>query len=323
MPTTCSALAPAPRPLLVEEAVLGRTYPALVGGHRIEVHMPRIVDGAAPSATWPRFAPPAHVPWHEWLDRMLIESELDGDRPDWGSKIQGSMILNAVALTIPLDAETVHRDDPTLAAVTEGLRAWWSRLERWSITVLRRADYGSVSYPTPTLHGIDGTGRNWTHGQGVGAIIIMGLRGLTDAELRWILQQIDAGQEPPIEQLLLVPSPSDDSRRRVLDAGTAVEVALANAIRQELSRHDLSPEAIEEMVVRANGMVGLHDLATAARRKPLPVSRGRLMDQLANPRNAAAHRGAAVDPKVMQRAGAVARELVDHLAPLGSPAGAD
>jgi hypothetical protein len=319
MPTTCSVLAPAPRPLLVEPEVLGRTYAALIGGHHLEVHVPRILDDPGPSTTWPRLAPPAHVPWHPWLDSMLIESELDGDRPNWGHRIQRSMMLNAVALTIPLAADTIRPDDATLAAVSAGLPGWWSRLERWSITVLRRADYGSVSYPTHALYGIDSDGRHWRHGHDAAAVIIMGLRGLTDAELRWILEQIDAGHEPPIEQLLLVASPSDDSRRRVLDLGTAVEVALANAVRRELSRHGLDADAIEEMVVRANGMVGLHDLATAALRRLLPVSRRRLMDQLANPRNAAAHRGADIEPLDMKRASAVARELVDHLSPLGSP----
>src|SRR5690606_21145260 len=82
----------------------------------------------------------------------------------------------------------------------------------------------------------------------------------------------------------------EDTRRAVIDAGTAAEVAVATAIGDRLRKVGLDTETIDTMVSQANGLIGLVDLFGSLR-GDLPESRKRVMNELANPRNRAVHGG--------------------------------
>jgi hypothetical protein len=103
------------------------------------------------------------------------------------------------------------------------------------------------------------------------------------------------GDEPSAELLLLRDARAALRRRllrkAVIDAGTATEVGLASAIRERLDRIGSSDrETIEQVLKNCSGVVELFDLLVALGYPP-PMSRRRVMDQLAEKRNRAAHGG--------------------------------
>jgi hypothetical protein len=84
---------------------------------------------------------------------------------------------------------------------------------------------------------------------------------------------------------------SGDRRRAVIDAATAAEVALGSYVADHLRGKRLQSEFIDEMIKNANGLIGLHSLCMRVGGEPGGVSKNKLMNQLANVRNLAAHLG--------------------------------
>jgi serine/threonine protein kinase len=107
-----------------------------------------------------------------------------------------------------------------------------------------------------------------------------------------------------------------DHRRAAIDAGTATEVALALAISGELQAKGLNPKTIDLIIRMSNGLAALISLYTTFD-LTLPISRGRVMDQLANIRNFAAHAGRIPSAEEATRAVEVARTLVSAVHPFG------
>jgi serine/threonine protein kinase len=100
-----------------------------------------------------------------------------------------------------------------------------------------------------------------------------------------------------------------DYRRAAIDAGTASEVALASAISTELRTKGLSEEYIDQTIRRVNGIEGLFSTYFAFGR-PSPVSRNKVIAQLANVRNDAAHAGRIPSIEEATRTVEVAHALV-------------
>jgi hypothetical protein len=109
-----------------------------------------------------------------------------------------------------------------------------------------------------------------------------------------------------------------DLRRAVIDSGTAAEVSLASSVAAELSARGLAISASERIIQQANGVVGLVDLYESLGGN-LYVSRRRVMDQLAKPRNDAAHGGQAPDKTGVENAMTVATSIVRTATPLPPP----
>ena len=109
-----------------------------------------------------------------------------------------------------------------------------------------------------------------------------------------------------------------DLRRAVIDSGTAAEVSLASSVAAELSTRGLAISASERIIQQANGVVGLVDLYESLGGN-LPVSRRKVMDQLAKPRNDAAHGGQAPDKTGVENAMTVATSIVRTATPLPLP----
>ena len=109
-----------------------------------------------------------------------------------------------------------------------------------------------------------------------------------------------------------------DGRRAVIDSGTAAEVSLASCVAVQLGAGGLPISAGERIIQQANGVVGLVDLYESLGGN-LPVSKRRVMDQLAKPRNDAAHGGQAPDQTGVENAMTVATSIVRTATPLPPP----
>ena len=116
---------------------------------------------------------------------------------------------------------------------------------------------------------------------------------VSNAEWRAAFARANDNRRPPEAHLLLRDSRAAadrrDNRKAVIDAATAVEVALGEAIRDRLVS---APDAtsIERLLRNSSGVIELFDLAVALGVEP-GVSVGQVAGQLAGARNAAVHRG--------------------------------
>jgi hypothetical protein len=111
-----------------------------------------------------------------------------------------------------------------------------------------------------------------------------------------------------------------DHRLCVIDACSASEIALGAALRAHLTAHGLD-DADTAQLLRLGSGIGeafpvYQQLVLAG---PSTVSRGRVLDQLAHPRNRAVHAGEHPDETVARRALETARLLVQEAAPLPPP----
>jgi hypothetical protein len=135
----------------------------------------------------------------------------------------------------------------------------------------------------------------------------------------WAVAHANAGDVIPDEYLFLRDARAalrrGDCRKAAIDAGTAAEVALSNAIRQRLTDAGRDPEAIRQILKDTSGVVELYDLYSVLD-ACLPISRKRLMDRVAHKRNDAAHAGQPPTPGETKRGIETVLELLDAIAPL-------
>ena len=126
--------------------------------------------------------------------------------------------------------------------------------------------------------------------------------------------------DPPLEWMALVNADRlIDDRLAVIEAASAAEIGLARAIKKELSG---VTKASERIVLNANGIEGLFSLLKELTGKELiaadgePLSRSRIMHQLARPRNLAVHGGQVPDTHATLQAIHTSYELLRNVSPL-------
>jgi serine/threonine protein kinase len=123
---------------------------------------------------------------------------------------------------------------------------------------------------------------------------------------------------PPDHRLLMqamMALAESDYRRAAIDAGTASEVALTSAIYNELISKGLNPEYIDRTIRTANGLEGLFSLYVSFG-YTLPVSRRKVIADLAGVRNDAAHAGRVPSHDEASRAVELAHTLVTAAHPV-------
>ncbi len=132
------------------------------------------------------------------------------------------------------------------------------------------------------------------------------------------MDRTNAGVRPPEEHLLLRDSRTaalrNDGRKAVIDAASAVEVALARAIRTRLTTAP-SEESIDRVLEDARGVMELYDLA-AVLGIGLSPSRGEVAGRLAGRRNLAVHEGKDPGDVAVREAQETARAIVVDASPL-------
>lgn len=126
----------------------------------------------------------------------------------------------------------------------------------------------------------------------------------------------------PTEHLLLSDARAllrrGDCRRAVIDAAAACEVALSRSVRRRLLDLGTASGYIDQALRSSRGIVDVYDLHAAVC-VPLPISRSRLIDQLAGRRNDAAHDGQEPTGPEAIAALAVAKTIVGSVSPIEVP----
>jgi hypothetical protein len=125
---------------------------------------------------------------------------------------------------------------------------------------------------------------------------------------------------PPEHRLLMqamMALAETDYRRAAIDAGTASEVALAAAIYDELASKGVNPEFIDRTIRTANGLDDLFSLYLSTGHA-LPVSHGKVRNNLASVRNSAAHAGRVPSREEATQAVELAHALVTAAHPVAA-----
>ncbi len=106
----------------------------------------------------------------------------------------------------------------------------------------------------------------------------------------------------------------DNYRKSIVDAATACEVALAQAIRDIVG--DRRQAEINQLLKGAHGVMEVFDIHEVVALKQHTVRRKRVMDQLANKRNLAVHQGEMITREQARAGLAVAAEIVKSVSSL-------
>jgi hypothetical protein len=260
----------------------------------------------------------------EWFNKPR-----DGGRGSvWGNgykRDNTKAYLRSAMLVLPAVAyETESEGRALLDRVGAEIDAFIHDLHDWLETLggaLQRPRDGESTprYVHPVTFGLDAAGE-------VRDLPIMnqmttsyGAPHEVDASVwRDAFERADRGERPPEEHLLLRDSHlalfGDDRRKAVIDATTAVEVALARGVRDRITAAP-DAEAVNRVLKNTSGVVELFDLAVALG-VPTLVSRARVLDQLAGPRNLAVHQGVDPEPTVVRRGQQAAQAILRDASPL-------
>lgn len=170
---------------------------------------------------------------------------------------------------------------------------WFRTVQEWASAWSGEPLMDFDATHNPAIHIPDGN-KYLTGSPAIGRTIFIGARPLSQAQLSGALRRASQGEHLPVEHRMLL-SAADarlggDTRKAVIDAATAAEVALASYIADQLRDRGLQSEFIDEMIKDVNGLANLNVLCTRMGGKP-GVSKGKLDKELANVRNRAAHRG--------------------------------
>lgn len=235
----------------------------------------------------------------------------------WGqvTHSDASVPLGAVVETVALEIPSLRAEQT--ADVRREAEVWINRLVRWIEVLSRQAVRlgfrTSGTHPVVGNDWIDITSEPATRVRGtinVQCCAISG--GLTLADWSRACDHASRATDPPLAQLILADARDallkGDERRAVIDAATAVEIAVSDALRSALGA--TMPPELMEAVMRRTWQIGARvDLARAA---GLSISSD-LESGLLKERNEVVHRGAS--PTDARRSFTLADDVVQSLAP--------
>ena len=174
------------------------------------------------------------------------------------------------------------------------MRPWVELANDWMSALLQLPSAPLTSELGTMISSVrrDGT---WTgFGATIATVSIAGAPAADAIQTEHAIAMASSDTPLPLEHQLMLSARNalyeDDERRCVIDATIAAEVALGLSIEGQAIEAGL-PQAFAEGVTKnTNGAVGLFDAYTALG-GDLGISRGRVIDRLANKRNGAAHSG--------------------------------
>ena len=144
-------------------------------------------------------------------------------------------------------------------------------------------------------------------------------RAFTKPIWQELLRTGSRGEQPRLEwEFLIRARRSRDTRQKVIDAVTAVEVALSRRIEAHLM--GLNSSAKERILRSANGVVELLRLVKDIEPGTFDdISASRAMHRLAGPRNMAVHQGTRPTQQETNDCVSEAWRLTERLSPLRKP----
>lgn len=195
---------------------------------------------------------------------------------------------------------------------------WYSIAISW-LEVWNGLNLSNLQETLPGTTGTIGTpdGSGWANGWSPEerVYITSSTRAVDAQTLGLAFEKATSREVLPSEwKLYLQGAKTFDDRLAIIEAATAVEVALSGAIHRRLT--SLTGDAREEVVLNSNGLYGMVKLL----QKLDGDKENKLLDragkQLARPRNKAVHAGQPPALQDVQDAFLVARELLNKYSPL-------
>ena len=241
----------------------------------------------------------------------------------------GLLLVSAVRLRIPADGDLAVDSYATWPIRTVGLAfgEWLVRAEGWLDAWTGAVRHLVTKVGTPrvlaALPGDDGG----LAGVGTGGpvpVVIQGQRWATPEEVTAAFAAASSKLEIPLAHVILrrsvVEFHAGEYRLCVIDACSAAEIALGAALTARLQAQGLTNAEMEPLLRLGSGIAEAFPVywqLVAAGQSA--VSRNRVIDQLAGPRNRAVHAGEHPDDTVARRAVETAVMLVREAIPLRSP----
>jgi hypothetical protein len=323
LPRRIDAVVDLPEPLHVESAALGSVIAVTIEGRQAKIALPNL--------------PPEGLPGPGELSflarpvlgrRQLPPLTLRGSHTErWGyaSSAAGECFVESLRLRISIE---VNGDTPQqMSALGGAFDAWLGTVRDWICAWTgqvrdrpRSRDHCHIS----TSFWVAGQRRLFGSGFKL-RTVIAGEQAASREQMVAAMQLASAGRKLPLPHAILLRARSEavsgEFRRAVIDACTSAEVALGDAVRKAMTDAGVPEKTMANALKQASGAVEMFRLfvITGAR---LTVSDSRVMDQLANPRNQAAHAGLASTAEEAKRAIDTATLIVDAAAQLPDPASA-
>ncbi|WHM41124.1 hypothetical protein [Streptomyces sp. BPTC-684] len=286
---------------------LGLVEHVTIGGQKVTLAFPDLGSGGELTAALDGYGKP--IP-----QQMATFSE-----GRWGYRSSSRLcyVSRASAVCL-LQPQEKMSDAADFNALSEAFPRWFRILQEWAAVwsgePLRDFDDAHSS----AIH-IPAGDQHMTGSGALMGTVFIGAQPLNRSQLAGALRRASCQEHLPVEHRMLLSAKSaelgGDLRRAVIDAGTAVEVALGAYITDHLSKKRLPADFITEAIKSANGMVALHGLCTNLGAE-LEVSKNRLRAELAEIRNPAAHTGKIPTAAEARRARTHAETLVRALRPI-------
>lgn len=303
--------------VLLSTEVLGRVCQVQIGDFEVTLSLPRrpvIVDPDFPFLDSPEL---------DETSPAGLFSELFGDQPDWSAwgyqPKAGVCYIRHVAISglLPTSA-----DDENVFAGSDldrAFKAWNTIVLEWAETWTGEQLRGRVSVDNPAVKLVDLGARSKINSPLAVRITRPSSAYLSLQQVLEAFRYASVGERPPVERTIftsaLVASFDHDRRTAVINAASAAEVALSQAITDDLAAKGVAGDAAECIIKQANGIDGLFRLYRSLGRESR-VSRGVLINQLAQVRNLAAHAGKVPSLEATAEAINISRRLIDDVRPL-------
>lgn len=302
-------------PLLLSKGVAGHSYEVMIGGRAITLTLPsqgRDSFGesrAAPTGPIPRFPSPTLA--KALVSGVRASSSISRVVPD------PVLVVGAVRLRWPGGDLDQLSDMRAPSDFAQQLGTWLSTVRDWLAAWSGNLRETVFLEPTPRLllAQFERPDKGPVGAGGSNApVIMLGERTSDSVELRAAFAAASRDEGLSLPRLLLAEAQvhvvRKHYRQAVISACGAAEVALSESARAQLSHAGRSKVEIDALLRGVSGVVELYRL-NAARKPGLAVSIGRVIDQLAGPRNRAAHEGEALDNGTARKAIQTARALLE------------
>lgn len=312
-----------PEGLVVAAKCLGQTYNTVIGEQPLAVTLPSLPEMTDAKDTLSHLvAPERH---YEYPSRPHDTKPID-----WGyvTYAKGGEPQSALINELHYTFEVTGTDEAVseaCAGIESDLATWWERMSMWldtytQLDLLRHGHRGVLRlgqrFLAYTRHD-DGTERpvSW-----MSTTIVSPPRMIEvpdSAILARCFDRAGAGAVLPTEWQYLRGARSwlnaGQTRRAVIDACTAAEIALANQVHHLLSATD--EVVIRELLMRCNGIADVAKLARAIGGKEATASRKQVEEQLASVRNRAVHAGYEPEHEEASQALKAATDVVERVLP--------
>lgn len=298
--------------VMVLPECLGQEFSTKIAGRALTISLPRFVGSAIGRIVPPRFSITVALDDKYWGTTTLSR----GGEP---------VIAHVVAVRFALSV--LGSEDEAAEQVVSESRSWWSCVSAWLDVS------GEIDVATPPIRqdlAVGAHPRVWGFGgdepsRAINLPTVMevsaSLQGQDNAVGRELLQRCltaaGRGDLPPLEWQFIRDARSNlragDTRRAVIDAATAAELAMQIDVDRLLATS--ADNVRKALTVKYQTVTGLADLWKRLGGTPVPE---RLQQVLAEPRNAAAHKGVAPSGPDARAAVELATKVVEGVTPLAN-----